>query len=235
MVAYWRFEEGNGSVATDSVNGHDGTIYEAARTTGQVGGALHFDGTNDRVEVPSDPAFMPQGKFTTEAWIYPESTISEQEIFSALLPAYYQVLIINNEVALNYYYNLGGGYYIVGAGMPALNAWHHIVATYEESGASATSRIYIDGAEKAEFTGEPIVKNPRQGPVYIGANHDWASGQREFIGSIDEVAVYNRALTAEEIQQHYKNGLAGLGYWDEKRLYRSTLLILPFRQMVKRN
>ena len=102
MVAYWRFEEGNGSVATDSVNGHDGTIYEAARTTGQVGGALHFDGTYDRVEVPSDPAFMPQGKFTTEAWIYPESTISEQEIFSALLPAYYQVLIINNDVALNY-------------------------------------------------------------------------------------------------------------------------------------
>ncbi|MHC4463713.1 MAG: hypothetical protein ACYS30_20120, partial [Planctomycetota bacterium] len=51
LISQWKFDEGEGSIAYDSVGGNDGTIYGAQWTTGQVNGALQFDGHDDYVEV----------------------------------------------------------------------------------------------------------------------------------------------------------------------------------------
>lgn len=52
-LAYWKLDEGEGNTARDSVNGNDGINYGATWVPGQVGTALSFDGTDDRVQIPS--------------------------------------------------------------------------------------------------------------------------------------------------------------------------------------
>ena len=84
-----------------------------------------------------------------------------------------------------------------------VNVWYHLAGTYDGS----EMKIYVNGELKNTAT---VVGSVLEGgkPVYIGNN----GGGRYHKGLIDEVAIYNRALTACEINQHYQNGLDGLGY-----------------------
>jgi hypothetical protein len=85
------------------------------------------------------------------------------------------------------------------------NNWSHLVCTYDGSAA----KIYINKqlVDTNEAPEGPI--DYRDSPLYIG---DIPNTNNHFYGKIDEVAIYNRALTLEEIQQHYDNGLEGKGY-----------------------
>ena len=66
-ISYWKFDEGQGSIAFDSIGGNDGSIYEAVWTTGKVNGALNFDGYNDYVDVGNNNSLEPQS-FTLTFW-----------------------------------------------------------------------------------------------------------------------------------------------------------------------
>ena len=69
MVAYWKFDEGSGNTAHDSIGTNHGTIYEATWTTGQVGGALNFDNVNAYVDIPQSASLDLTQTMTFEAWI----------------------------------------------------------------------------------------------------------------------------------------------------------------------
>jgi ligand-binding sensor domain-containing protein len=75
LVAWYKFDEGSGTTALDSANGHNGTVNGATWTAGKVGGALSFDGVNDYVDVPDNPAlrFTQNSSFTLCAWVNPIS------------------------------------------------------------------------------------------------------------------------------------------------------------------
>jgi len=98
MISYWKFDEGTGTTAFDSVGANDGTIYGASWTTGIVGDALDFDVVDDRIEVPYSPTFQPDGRFSVEAWIYPESNIDNQVIVSNLHIGFYQMYIVSDQI-----------------------------------------------------------------------------------------------------------------------------------------
>jgi hypothetical protein len=89
-----------------------------------------------------------------------------------------------------------------------INKWSHLVGTYD----GVTLKVYINGScvdsKDADPSG-PIDSTLSTLPLYIGGI---PGTNNYFYGKIDEVAIYNRALTLEEIQQHYQNGLNGLGY-----------------------
>jgi hypothetical protein len=84
--------------------------------------------------------------------------------------------------------------------------WYHISGTYD----GHTLRLYLDGALlSTEAVGTIPVGNSK--PLYF--SYDDVGGFPYYLdGSLDEVAIYNRALTPEEIYQHHQNGLAGGGY-----------------------
>jgi hypothetical protein len=87
------------------------------------------------------------------------------------------------------------------------DTWHHIAGTFDGN----ELRVYVDGnLEAIKITTGTIATNTRA--VNIGASWGGGTWQRFFKGLVDEVAIYNRALSPEEIQQHYENGLNGLGY-----------------------
>jgi len=92
MVSYWKFDEGSGDTAVDSVGTNHGTIYGAVRTIGMVNGGLSFDGNewvpygDDYVNIPDDDSldFGAGQDFSLEAWIKAET---EQESYQGQILA----------------------------------------------------------------------------------------------------------------------------------------------------
>ena len=89
------------------------------------------------------------------------------------------------------------------------DTWHFLVATYDAS--TTTMKLYIDGAlAKAKRDAVSSIQDGSKNfAIGARANGYWADW---FNGIIDEVALWNRALSPEEIEQHYLNGLEGFGY-----------------------
>lgn len=195
LVAAYGFDEGSGMTVTDfSGIQNDGTINGASWTaSGQFGGALQFDGVNDTVSVPDDDSLDLTTGMTIEAWIYPTATSGTRD-----------VLIKEGSVDLyNLYARNGGGspesnVFVggvnrVAVGAPlAVNTWVHLAGTYD----GTTLRLFVNGAEAAtQVVGGAIATS--SGALRIGGNALWGE---YFQGRIDEVRVYNRALSASEIQ-----------------------------------
>jgi len=196
LVAGYGFEEGSGTVVNDvSGNGNNGTISGATWTTsGKYGNALSFNGTNARVNVNNAPSLQLTSGMTLEAWVYPTTVNS----------AWRDVIYKGND---NYYLEgtstnsshpvagaILGGVYAEAYGPTALtaNTWAHLAATYD----GATVRLYVNGVQVSSHAQTGAIATSTN-PLQIGG--DSLYGQY-FAGRIDEVRVYNRALSVAEIQ-----------------------------------
>jgi len=213
MVSYWKLDENSGTIASDSVNGNNGTIYGATWASGKVNSALSFN--NNYVSVPDAVSLNPS-YITIEAWIYPTSYgyyrsivgKSYNSVWSSPWEVYELKFNENTaQPAFNVVVNNGYNYGAVSANSIPMNTWTHLAGTYD----GETVKIYVNGVLAGSNTAPsgPIDNRYGYSPLYIG---HIAGTNNEYYGKIDEVAIYNRALTVEEIQQHYLAGLAGNGY-----------------------
>ncbi|MBC7326949.1 LamG domain-containing protein [bacterium] len=202
LVAYWKFDEGEGDIVQDGSGlGNRGEIINAQWVEGKSGWALRFDGKSSSVEVRHSD-FLTPDKFTIIAWIKPESFISTDR----------------GPMILSKYGGLWKGYMLLlegTTGKPSLHIdtpqkeisvtssepveigkWSHIAATYD----GKVARIYVNGVLKgsaeAELTHDTGVK------LTIG-KASWFEGAY-FQGIIDEVKIYNRVLSEEEIRADYE-------------------------------
>jgi len=196
LVASFGFEEGTGSTVADSSgNGNNGSITGATWTTaGKYGSALSFNGTNNLVSVPDSNSLDLTTAMTLEAWVKP----------TALGTTWRTVLMKERSANMSYdlYANDDKGFpetavWIGGekaskatAGLP-LNAWTHLAATYD----GANLRLYVNGTQTATIAQTGSITTST-GALRIGGNNVWPEW---FSGVIDEVRVYNRALSATEI------------------------------------
>ena len=213
-VSHWMFDEGKGSKAHDFAGNNHGTIYGAAWTTGQVGGALSFDGVDDYVDIPYDSSLdidASQG-ITLSVWIklnsYPDSA-HQGPIFGLFNSTgqgtknYLAIgkSIYGNVIAWDQWPPAYGGITSI---KPYLDTWYH-VAVVEDSSHRA---VYINGSlDVSDNTPETYEGNPPD-TIRIGCRADaWAPFY--FDGSIDEVIVYDTVLSAQEIKLLYNNILAG--------------------------
>jgi chitodextrinase len=196
LVAAYSFDENSGtSVADSSGNGRTGTIAGATWTAGHFGAGLDFDGVNDRIDLPGLGTFYDTG-FTLEAWVRKRTSKSDVTVLGTWVggdgggP-----MIWVHHAAGRYYQTLstGAANYLDSGRAPAVGAWQHLAATYD----GATARFYVDGTQVAtrSFTGNVGDSNVWR----IGAYGPSATGF--FDGTIDEVRVYNRALTAAEVAE----------------------------------
>ncbi|MFH1725635.1 MAG: LamG-like jellyroll fold domain-containing protein, partial [Elusimicrobiota bacterium] len=211
LAAYWGFEPGAGTIVRDSYAGIDGSLHNGQGwTSGQVGAALGFDGADDYVSMPNAVGDVPPA--TVEFWINPENCgephgsepYGKAAIFSKDA-IYYGLLCANDK--LRYYYYTGVPQFYDSAGDLVAGRWQHVAVVSDGSG----SEIYINGVlDTASAHTWFNVRDPRGYTFEVGRN-TWGP-RRSFKGALDEFAIYDRALTADEVQSHFAKGLNGASY-----------------------
>ena len=191
-VAAYAFAEGAGSSVADvSGLGNAGSVGSAVWSSqGKFGNALSFDGVGARVTVPDAPSLRLTTAMTLEAWVFPTQVTN----------AWRDVIYKGDD---NYYLMatttpssrpMGGGFFsgvgygeAFGASALAANTWTHLAATYDGS----MVRLYVNGVQVASKAQTGSLRTSAN-PLQIGG--DGIYGQY-FAGRIDEVRVYNVALT----------------------------------------
>ena len=222
MLNYWRFDEGTGAVAFDSVGIFHGDVFGAQWTAGQVNHALSFGGVSDFVQVPESPEWVFYS-FSLELWIRTADSHVQQGTIvrtygSSWGTAGFGIGIGGSGAReghlteVSYRPEPGGPK----AEMNSLAAgvrvdddeWHLVTLVRDYDIGKAF--LYVDRMIvcEADDVGGPI-DIPRD--MLIG-NSLYQGKYYPFFGAIDEVAVYNRALSLDEIERHYTNGLSGKGY-----------------------
>jgi hypothetical protein len=209
-IVSWYKAEGN---ADDAVGNNNGKVYSASYGPGKVGRAFQFDGAGF-VRVPGAPSLDPAA-ITVEAWVK-----SSGEMITAM--GVYRYLVakgVDPDAASYALYtgHSGGLFFFVYDGthwVPSSDAgrriwdgnWHHVAGTFD----GASVRLYVDGTQVGLGTPTAININynmPDGNDLFIG-NYFWP-GNWGFTGSIDELSIYNRALSASEIQTIFSAGSAG--------------------------
>jgi hypothetical protein len=192
LIAAYGFNEGAGSTVSDaSGTGNNGTAANASWTTaGKFGGALVFNGTSSRVTVNDSATLRLTSAMTLEAWVYPTNT-----------NATWRDVIYKGDD--NYYLEAtspqsgrvgAGGTFLsapmYGPTLPA-NTWTHLALTYDR----VTLRLYVNGTQVTSVAASaPLATSAN--PLQIGGDNLYG---QFFAGRIDEVRIYDGALSASQI------------------------------------
>jgi len=215
LVLWLKFDEGSGNIAYDySGNNNHGTLHDANSTNddgdtppqwvdGKVGKALDFDGVDDYVNVSNFSGNFNQ--LTVEAWIYPKNYSGYRRIIDfggSEIGRRFTLQLSADGIDIN----LDGG--VSGCAKwfsTLLNEWLHLVGSWNET---SFIRLYVNGEVKAENTQSPSINTLL---ILSTDAHIVGRGITEtdyFNGTIDEVRIYNRALTNEEIFSRYQQPLS---------------------------
>jgi hypothetical protein len=202
-IAHWKFDEGGGTIAYDSAGTNDGTIYGAAWTTGQIGSALDFDGVNDYVQIPDDPSLDITDELTINAWVkYNKQTETGPRdiVWSARRWRY--SLRRHDDIYQFIIYDTTTGWKKAETKDITFDkdTWYHLVGTYRNGD---KVKIYVNGTLNNEISISTITLNPQTEYIRIGVAQGLGSGGEWFNGTIDDVRIYDRSLSAEEIWDIY--------------------------------
>ena len=212
IVGYWHFDEGTGTSTYDaSSNDNTGTVSGATWQSGsscRAGDCLSFDGTagpNVNLGMPSKLTSITNGDFTISVWIKTSDTGSRGAIFGSCCDTY---------PAVNFEINAGGNgrmrywhndntatdsWYGDKTGLNDGN-WHYVVMVRDRT--NSKGRIYVDGILDKENSITALSNGSIANNVRIGTDNR-LSADITNNGQIDEVRIYNRALTATEISNRY--------------------------------
>lgn len=212
LVGFWSFDENMGTTAVDkSLFKHDGTLVgppawstDKPPTKEANTSSLVFNGTNTHVEIGNVQELRITGALSLCAWIK-----------TSVAPENYRTVVSKwwsggEDAAYSLYFaNAGGIGLSVNSGIVTTrassgfglndNLWHLVTGTWD----GMTARIYVDGIERAAENAPPGfgLISDIDDPVRIGTDNRFPAdqGDRYFNGSIDDVRIYKRALSPEEV------------------------------------
>lgn len=203
LIGKWKMDEGSGTTLIDASNYRNDATTEGDPlwVTGVTGQALSLDGTSQYAAVPDDASLDITGSITLAAWIRPKKQALQNIIKKAIIGSEngYELSLstegnvffrFNQTTSLDSFrLNSTGSYPDDG------ETWMHIAATYD---GSSIIKIYINGVENASkaLTAPPPI-NTNALSLVIGAQSD---ASRKFFGTIDDVRIYNSALSAAQIR-----------------------------------
>jgi len=195
LVGHWKLDETSGLNATDSSgNGNDGTLTNMVGdewTTGQIDGALEFDGNNDHIAGIGD---CPTGNFTVACWAIDTGGAGWKVLYSAEQEIWFGV---DSGASPKLWMDVGGNGNGANTadGTWTQDTWHHVAGTWD----GTAVHLYIDGNDMP-ITVYGTPENPLAKAAVIGAWSKTPTDENWF-GTIDDVRIYTRALGADEISQ----------------------------------
>ncbi|HEU4687524.1 MAG TPA: putative Ig domain-containing protein [Vicinamibacterales bacterium] len=201
LLAQWRFDDGSGTSAGETVGGKTGTLSGGATwASGRHGQAVSLDGVDDYVAVPT--LDVSGTGLTITGWVKSSSfsTSIDQRFVSKSTDTaeqnHYWMLGQTNNGQNLLRFRLKTGTttttLVASTGDLPIGAWYHVAATYDGS----MMRIYLNGAEVGAVQKTGALASNAAVPVNIGRSPD---GSNAMHGSIDDVRIYARALSASEI------------------------------------
>ena len=198
-VSYWRMEETSGNTINDLMGVNDGTriggtLLNQSGAAGN-GSSVYFDGNGDYITIADSNSLDFTTAFTLEMWIKPEDLTSAQYILDKHVDQY-SVILGYQANNVNFYPYQGATQMLVQA-----NVWSHIVFTKDNNGIANNWRGYVNGVQKFSFS-QNFTLSTNTGPLNLGSSRNIYS----YKGYLDEVAVYNHALTASQVQSHFIAG-----------------------------
>jgi hypothetical protein len=220
LIGWWKLDETSGSIAADSSGyGNDGALVgDPQWISGYIDGALDLDGDGDYVDCGYDPIFDVSDELTVATWLTVRS-IPTQWV-SVVAKGEFSWRISNNDSAPSFHFGITlwsePSPSINGNTTVGLEEWHHVAGTYD----GADISLYLDGElDGTVSTTSSIGVNTAN--VYIGENPEAAG--RHWDGFIDDVRIYNRALSQAEIAALIQPQLkATLPYPDDKSIFSTT-------------
>ncbi len=207
MVSWWK-ADGN---PDDFVGTNHGTLVNGTTyASGMVGQAFSFDGLNDYVNVGNASSLKP-AQFTLDAWVKATSfsnlysTVISHGSTTGWVNPYFLGFTSSGVLRFITYHNSIGSHETDAPGSIAANEWHHIAATFD----GTEKKLYIYGVLVAnDSVPYEIVYDST--PVLIGEDTDLGMPAGiPFSGLIDEVEIFNRALSGDEIAAIYNAGSDG--------------------------
>jgi len=214
LVGWWKLDEGMGNTVLDW-SGHDnhGTLVNGPIwVEGNDGSALHFDGINDYVDLGTPAELYIPDNYTYTAWFRVGRDINgdsgPQYLLcigsrSDLVFGVEDAVGVNGDLSLHYY-DTAPSFHAVGVGKTVWSSgdWHMVAGTKDST---AGHKIYLDGELKNSDTNTNDDNYATTRMISIGARA-W-TGHQFYNGDIDEVRIYNRTLTQEEIQNVMRGDL----------------------------
>jgi hypothetical protein len=197
LVAYYPFD---GDLVDHSRNGNNGTSHGATFVSGYSGQALSFDGLDDYVFAPVNinAGVMPQ--MTMSAWARSNSD-SDGTVISCDDGGYDRTMDIDSRGGGTGWSAFSGSKGVLGYSPVTIGEWTFVAAVYDQD--AETVKLYVNGALINEEEG---LLESGLDYIHIGAN---PSHRQYFSGTIDEVRIYNRTLSAEEINREFNAYING--------------------------
>jgi len=214
LIAYWNFDDGTANDLT--TNHHDGVLYEGAvireipPNASATNRVLTLDGNSDCVDVGASSMLRPD-RFTMMAWFRCSSSNDSERTILGTWD--YGSAGSGRNIQLRYGNKLGvwdGAVGLTGQVSCVAQQWYHVALTYDGTNLC----LYQDG----ELAGSSTYTPQSGGRLTIGA-FQYVNGSSGFDGQIDEVSVWQRALSQCEIRSLYNKRLSGeevglVGYWN---------------------
>jgi hypothetical protein len=205
LVGWWKFDETSGTVAYDSSgNGNNGNLTGGPTwVTGKIDGALSFDGLDDYVSIPAT-ADLDLANLNISAWIntsnYRQNGFIFEKTSNGQVNSQYNLFFEHSSNSLRWRTTpVSGNYHESRLATNILTSWNFLSASYD----GITKKIFLNGnLSKSDSFSGTIVQNPN-GISLIGKH---PPANYFFNGLIDDVRIYDRALSAEEVQALYNLG-----------------------------
>lgn len=209
LVGYWPF---NGNANDESGNGNNGTINGATLTTDRFGNnssAFDFDGQSNYIEVVSSNSLNVTNSYTLSVWINVSqwsflSPIDEHSIISKIDNGNwyggYEVWTTNNNGTIAHSGNIGNSNVLITSSNYIENVWYNVLLTYDGNSLKMfVNGILVNSQSKSgqiQTSSIPLRFGRRGG---AGFYNNW------FKGKIDDIGIWNRALTQQEITNLYNS------------------------------
>jgi hypothetical protein len=205
LVAYYPF---NGNANDESGNGNNGVVMGAKLSSDRFGNpnsAYYFNGTDNQIIVPNSSSLQITGPITLSAWFNTTNNSSNimgilSKVETSEIMHSYKIEIYNSKALVDLLYDHKAG---IGSLVETVNTltdgqWHHMLAEYDGS----FVKLFIDGKLDAvtPYTAGMQINNEN---LYIGWDQNSYLGDRHFEGFIDDIRIYNRALSEQEMQLLY--------------------------------